>query len=522
MCRLGGPDWVLGATSVALPSICTIQVGTDPRRVLGRSYELVSSVPRKPWDAENRVKQCWAIADTCSVHLPEVIRPLRIHVLIGVLLVIGVLAVPSIATGDVASTSWTGEAGSLGDDRYDWTDPANWSDGLPTAGANVTIAPTVTSHIYGVPDDLSLGDLKLGGSEADVSLHPAEGTEVVFNAIQLIWRSGTIGAGLTLGGDLAEFNSVDAIVAAPSDPNFPAILEGSFHFSGGALEIEQDAVLELGANPAMLGTGDTLYNYGTIRFRADSGSTLTLDCVALDSRGLIELGRNRIVVGGPTAATQLVITTGATIEAEIGGTTVGTDLGGIVQGTEGNLVFLDGTLRLRQLPGYEPSDGTEFPIIEMPDGSVVPVEAEFELPGPGWSVDWNLSHVTATFDRRTSAADLELQADGPRRAVRNEPFVMLAVVQNLGPEHALGTRFTATLDDDVRLLDASAAGPCWGVRIVRCNIDELDPSGNAAIRLVMSARRVGKILTRSSVSSLSLDENETNDVVRLRTSIAAP
>ena len=213
---------------------------------------------------------------------------------------------------------------------------------------------------------------------------------------------------------------------------------------------------------------------------------------------------------------------GSILEADIGGPTVGTDLGGIEGIVDHSFVSIDGTLRLQRAPGYEPPDGTSFPIVRMTNGTVAQ-DGHIELPGPGWTSDWNLSlsRVTATFDRRTSAADLWLMADRPRRAVRNEPFVKLAVVQNLGPEHALGTRFTAMLEDEVRLLDASAAGPCWGVRIVRCNIDELDPSGNAAIRLVLSARRVGKVLTRSSVSALSFDENETNDVILIRTSIAA-
>ena len=488
------------------------------------SWRLHTRMPKRSgmYAEQRQVKQCRAVADTRSVHLPALIRPVRFRVLLGLVLVTGMLAVPSIAAGDVASTSWTGGAGSLGDDHYEWTDPANWSDGVPTEGANVRIAPFMTTHIDGVPDGLTVAELELGGSGAEVSLHPAEGAQVMFNPLHLIWRSGTIGSGLTLGVP-NEMAGPYVTVEGPSDPNFPALLEGAIDSSlSGGLRIEQDAVLELGAHPSLFGQGELFISWGTIRFQADSGSTLTVAGADLQSAGRIELGRNRIVMGDLGHAggfAQLAIGAGSIIEAEIGGTTVGTDLGGIVQEVEGTPVFLDGTLRLRQVPGYVPADGTNFPVIDLPEGIVVPVEAEFELPGPGWSVDWNLSHVTATYDRRTSVADLELQADGPRRAVKNEPFVMRAVVQNLGPEHAFGTRFTATLNDDVRLLDASAAGPCWGIRIVRCNIDELDPSGKAAIRLVMSARRVGKVITRSSVSGLSLDENETNDVVRLRTTI---
>lgn len=454
------------------------------------------------------------------MHLPALIRPVRFRVLLGLILVTGMVTVPSVATGDIASTSWTGEAGSLGDDRYDWTDPANWSDGLPTAGSNVTIAPAVTSHIEGVPDGLALGDLELGGSGAEVSLHPAQGTEGAFKAVDFIWRSGTIGSGLTFGDPNDFLVGGRVTVVAPSDSSFPAVLEGSIDVFNRIMEIEHDAVLQLGTNPTLLGEGFNIINWGTVRFRAESGSTLTLDDqVSLESAGLVSLGRNRVVV---KPNTYFVNGEGSILEAEIGGPTVGTDLGGIEGVEDSSFVSIDGTLRLRQAPGYEPADGTSFPVVRMTNGTVAQ-DGQIELPGPGWTSDWNLSlsRLTATFDRSTSAADLWLMADGPRRAVRNEPFVMLAVVQNLGPEHAFGTRFRATLDD-VRLLDASAAGPCWGVRIVRCNIDELDPSGNAAIRLVMSARRVGKVITRSSVSGLSLDVNDANNVVRLRTSIAAP
>jgi hypothetical protein len=270
-----------------------------------------------------------------------------------------------------------------------------------------------------------------------------------------------------------------------------------------------------------MGEGFSVTNWGTTRFRADAGSTLTLENqVEFQSTGMVSLGRNRVVA---KPGSHFVIAVGSILEAEIGGPTVGTDLGGIEGVVDWSYVAIDGTLRLRQLAGYEPADGTSFPIVRMTDGTVVQ-EGQIELPGPGWTSDWNLSlsRLTATYDRRTSVGDVELQADGPRRVVKNEPFVVEVEIENLGPRHAFDARITTTLDDDVRLLGVDGVEPCWGIRVVRCKIDELAPSGTAAIQLHMSGRRAGKVLTRSSVSSLSLDENEANNVVRLRATITAP
>ena len=210
------------------------------------------------------------------------------------------------------------------------------------------------------------------------------------------------------------------------------------------------------------------------------------------------------------------------LEADIGGPKVGTDLGGIEGIEDYSFVSIDGTLRLQLAPGYEPPDGTSFPIVRMTNGMVVPrrpdrtsrPRMDFRLEPEPESRDGDVrpSHLGC----RPLAHGRRAPAGCQERAVRDA---------GRGPELGAGTRFRHAIHGHARrrraATDASAAGPCWGVRIVRCNIDALDPSGNAAIRLVLSARRVGKILTRSSVSALSFDENETNDVIRLRTSIAA-
>ena len=135
----------------------------------------------------------------------------------------------------------------------------------------MTIAPTVTTHIDGVPDGLALGDLELGGSGAEVSLHPAQGTEVAFKAVDFIWRSGTIGSGLTFGDPNDFLVGGRVTVVAPTDSNFPAVLEGSIDVFNRIMEIEHDAVLQLGTNPTLLGEGFNVINWGKVRFRAESG-----------------------------------------------------------------------------------------------------------------------------------------------------------------------------------------------------------------------------------------------------------
>ena len=126
--------------------------------------------------------------------------------------------------------------------------------------------------------------------------------------------------------------------------------------------------------------------------------------------------------------------------------------------------------------------------------------------------------MSATFDRRTSAADVELAGEGPSRAKQDKPFVQRLTVQDLGPQHAFDVLVTAELPDGLRLIRASATGAtCRGQRLVRCRFDELAPSASDTIRLRVDARKAGTVRTRGSVSSLSSDTNDANDSIRLRT-----
>lgn len=279
-----------------------------------------------------RIKGNGSSSDTCGVTLlanaPSPGRMIRAGILS---LAIGVisLSMPSGATGASATTTWTGAAGSLGADRYAWSDPANWSDGIPVEDAIVTIAPTVATHIDGLPADLPLAELELGGT-AEVSLHPADGATATLRPEDMTWRSGTVGDGVKIDNDSDVADTLIDIVAPTSSGGPRVLLEGTIDLRLGFMSIEEGATLYVGHHASLIGEDFSVVNLGSILFADESGSTLTIDGVDVSSGGLIALGQNRIVLG-EDPNTLLKNGGGSFLEAVIGGTTVGTDLGGIVE-----------------------------------------------------------------------------------------------------------------------------------------------------------------------------------------------
>ena len=101
------------------------------------------------------------------------------------------------ALADLTATSWTGN-GTLAGHGLSWTDPANWDNGVPHYGYDVTIAPTVPTHVTDVPS-IWLGALHLTGTGLvpyDLSTSTPQAQVDVGLAFE--WRSGTLGFGITI------------------------------------------------------------------------------------------------------------------------------------------------------------------------------------------------------------------------------------------------------------------------------------------------------------------------------------
>ena len=163
------------------------------------------------------------------------------------------LARPALA--DVQVCSWTG-GGSHTDSSYPWTDAANWDAGCagtPGTGADVTIGTSTATTITSVPT-VSLDQLTItnDGSTA-LTLQPASSSETMTITHLFNWRSGTIGAGLTI--ELADGSG--GYMIGEKDTGDRAIVDG-------ALSVLNNAkfwVVETGY-PQPTGQSDAIFRVG--------------------------------------------------------------------------------------------------------------------------------------------------------------------------------------------------------------------------------------------------------------------
>ena len=298
------------------------------------------------------------------------------------------------------ATSWTG-LGLSANDNYSWTDAGNWDNGAPTAGAVVTIAPTVPTHILDVPP-ISLTSLDLAGTGLvpyDLQVaQPAQGDEAIVITDRFDWRSGTIEAGLTIDIE----GGAHGFATGNVQTQDRAVLNGRLTIEGyGSFDVgitgptlptgRADATFRIG--PKIDGGEVFISNTGWPMvggtFLVDDGAWVVSDQPA--SPGLIFSWVGELGAAGPAAATSLA-----------GGTISGVDLycdhgdvvaepdPGVANGISGELSLVDvraelygtnlkggGSVALRDgstvlLDGYEPmdlADGTTLYLGSSADAS---------------------------------------------------------------------------------------------------------------------------------------------------------
>ena len=191
-------------------------------------------------------------------------RSLLVRSLLGLALVatlVPAMARPSLT--DVQVCSWTG-GGSHTDSSYPWTDAANWDAGCagtPGTGADVTIGTSTATRITDVPT-ISLDQLTItnDGSTA-LTLQPASSSETITITHLFNWRSGTIGAGLTIelaggsGGymigekDTGDRAVLEGALSVLSNAKFWVVLSGYQQPIG-----QSDAVFRVGPHSGANGT----------------------------------------------------------------------------------------------------------------------------------------------------------------------------------------------------------------------------------------------------------------------------
>jgi hypothetical protein len=194
--------------------------------------------------------------------------------------VLAALVPAAPARAAVQATTWIGQGAVSPGDEYTWGDPENWNNGVPTAGAEVMIAPIVTTHIVDV-DPVQVASLTLGGSGDvvyDLQASDPEGLSNFDVTTSFTWISGTLGAGLGVRIDDGAVGTIEGDPAAHDR----AVLEGQISVGGdGVLRIER-----FGDGP--VDPADATFAIGPDTFPG-FGGTIQVDAIGGDEPGRIEL-----------------------------------------------------------------------------------------------------------------------------------------------------------------------------------------------------------------------------------------
>jgi type VI secretion system secreted protein VgrG len=139
----------------------------------------------------------------------------------------------------------------------------------------------------------------------------------------------------------------------------------------------------------------------------------------------------------------------------------------------------------------------------------------------------NAGNATTRTVRYTVApsADVAIAKQGrPRRVQVGDPIAYTLRVTNLGPSRATGMVIRDRLPGAVRLVAArpSRQGSCSGVRTVTCRFPRLRRGNFAIVRIVVRARRGGRIRNTADVSARQHDGRRANNTSSARVTIVAP
>jgi hypothetical protein len=261
----------------------------------------------------------------------------------------------------VATKTWAGGSST------DWTDPANWTPGIPATGDDVVIPAAARQPILdiGTPSQQSLtlgggASLSVAGGALDVSGDVSLASGAVLGGSGSLNVAGGYQAGIggpgaitASDGTLIVAGTIDAGIALSIDATAASDLkiDGSAVAASAIAISDANQTLEIGAHGTLLiGTPESITN-GTIRL--DAGSTLQDDSgIALGS-GSTLIGAG-VVISGKNGSGGLLAGTG-TVEASGGTLDLRRDIGSLSALT---FDIADDPTAILQLDGAVGADNT--------------------------------------------------------------------------------------------------------------------------------------------------------------------
>jgi hypothetical protein len=248
---------------------------------------------------------------------------------------------------------------------YLWSSAGNWSAGVPTAGASVSIASASTDDIA----SLSLNDLSVTASELTVTnelsvgaLYVAAGAEIDdlgnFTATGDVTNDGIIATDPSvLTFDKALTGSGTIEIGADSDVIFASSVAASetvkFLSNTGTLTIDDPA----GFAANVIGSGVTIVNGGTVGAPADAKPSLSSDGGSLTAGSAADeftLNLGSVTQGGAALSAVLDLSNGAAAPADplgssfsISGTSFGNTGFTTLEGIAAGATVIAGTISLQ-------------------------------------------------------------------------------------------------------------------------------------------------------------------------------
>lgn len=237
----------------------------------------------------------------------------------------------STATAQVNSTSWTNPVGGL------FSDPANWSNGVPLAGSAVSI-DLPGSYTVTLDEDISLASLTLGSTSGTQTLNvnnhslslTGESTIASNGVLNLSGTSVATGANLTVQGifnwssgalgyggstTIADGGTLNIATSADHDMNGHTLTNnGTVNWTGGRIRTGSGGNIINGGiwndqcdgeiNHDFGFTGSSFTNSGTYR-RSVATGVKAFTSVAFNSTGIVDVqsGTLDINAGGSAGGT---------------------------------------------------------------------------------------------------------------------------------------------------------------------------------------------------------------------------
>ena len=216
---------------------------------------------------------------------------------------------------------------------------------------------------------------------------------------------------------------------------------------------------------------------------------------------------------GTLLLTGVQFTSAGTLQLRLG---VASD--GIVSDATGSL---GGTLDLRLVPGFTPTNGQQFDLLTF--GTRTGMFAVVNGNGQTYMLSYTPTGVTLIVGDPGSADVALTMVDSPDPATVNGALIYGVTITNNGPGTAASVTVTDTLPATVTFVSASPSqGTCSGTTTITCGLGTLPNGASATVLIFVTPTALGQISNTATVTTSSDDPTASNNTATADTTVVNP